>query len=241
VQASGRVPDLSSGHRMAWAEVGFAREFGQGRHQSIVPVAQSVGKDWRRRRCSASRRRAARGDRQSLGKARAGDDNGGVQVVGCGVCCDVGHGRHGSPPALVRPTEKLSRLLSPLNRCRSPVNCRPTLKGTMAASAPAGVMRPGLCQTEESARGRAPPQAHGSRVPGERGPNRERPPALLSRRPLFRFHPGAPGRTRTCNLLIRSQTLCPLSYGRVSRTRGHYTTDRARNQMGGEVGTLVDW
>ena len=26
---------------------------------------------------------------------------------------------------------------------------------------------------------------------------------------------GAPGRTRTCNLLIRSQTLYPLSYGRL--------------------------
>jgi hypothetical protein len=26
---------------------------------------------------------------------------------------------------------------------------------------------------------------------------------------------GAPGRTRTCSLLIRSQTLCPLSYGRL--------------------------
>jgi hypothetical protein len=26
---------------------------------------------------------------------------------------------------------------------------------------------------------------------------------------------GAPGRTRTCSLLIRSQTLYPLSYGRL--------------------------
>jgi hypothetical protein len=38
---------------------------------------------------------------------------------------------------------------------------------------------------------------------------------------------GAPGRTRTCSLLIRSQTLCPLSYGRLmlDNSIAHYDGD----------------
>ena len=38
---------------------------------------------------------------------------------------------------------------------------------------------------------------------------------------------GAPGRTRTCSLLIRSQTLCPLSYGRLrlDNSIAHYDRD----------------
>ena len=38
---------------------------------------------------------------------------------------------------------------------------------------------------------------------------------------------GAPGRTRTCSLLIRSQTLCPLSYGRLrlDHSIAHYDRD----------------
>ncbi len=38
-----------------------------------------------------------------------------------------------------------------------------------------------------------------------------------------RKFPSAPGGTRTPNLLIRSQTLYPLSYGRIGRIISHFS------------------
>ena len=64
---------------------------------------------------------------------------------------------------------------------------------------------------------------------GSAGPDPRRPCGALNLS-------GAPGRIRTCGLLIRSQALCPLSYGRLPftfTTTGTCPQDRYRGARAG--------